>query len=49
MSFGSSHAAEIHSTGASRALGRITEETSPVLRDYSLLGVAEGIRSSQQR
>jgi tetratricopeptide (TPR) repeat protein/peroxiredoxin len=40
--------AESHSTDASRALGWVTKETSPVLRAYALLGVVEGIRSSQQ-
>jgi tetratricopeptide (TPR) repeat protein len=40
--------AESHSTEASRTLGWVTKETSPVLRVYALLGVVEGIRSSQR-
>jgi len=40
--------AESRSGAASRALGWVTKETSPVLRAYALLGVVEGTRSSRR-
>jgi hypothetical protein len=38
---------ESRSGAASRSLGWVTKETSPVLRAYALLGMVEGVRSSR--